>query len=123
MDILSWLWWGIAKILGLAWSFVWFLLGGWVSTLVQLAILVGVVFALKYGWRQAPQEMWSRVRPLGRFAWAWARTREATLPAGQPLAEVREVVRTVRVKHPGDVSASTLLTVLALLGMLVAGAL
>ena len=75
MEILGWLWWGIVKVLGIVWSFVWFLLGGWVATLVQLVILIGAVFAMKYGWRRAPQEMWSRAQTVGRFAWAWAEHR------------------------------------------------
>ena len=120
MDILGWLWWGVAKIAGLAWSFAWFLLGGWVSTLLQLVILIGAVFAMKYGWRQAPQEMWNRVRPLGRFAWNWARAREVTAPAASQRAEVREAVRVVRVKEPGDMSASTVLTVAMLAGIVLA---
>lgn len=126
MDVLGWIWWGIAKVVGFVWSFVWFLLGGWVSTLLQLVILVGAVFAMKYGWRQAPMEMWNRVRPLGRFAWTWARTRESvpasTAAAARPPV-VREVVRVVRAKQIGDISASTLLTVAMLTGLLVAGAL
>jgi hypothetical protein len=79
MDILGWLWWGIVKILGLVWSFVWFLLGGWVSTLMQLVILGGAIFAMKYGWRRAPQEMWTRAQSVGRFVWAWARAKEPRL--------------------------------------------
>ncbi len=124
MDVLAWLWWGIAKILGLLWSFAWFLLGGWVATLVQLLIIVGVVFAMKYGWRQAPLEMFSRGRSVGRFVWAWARMKEPSLArSAQTAASAqRQAVRIVRARHPGDISASTLLTVLVLLGLLVAGA-
>jgi hypothetical protein len=124
MDILAWLWWGIAKILGLIWSFAWFLLGGWVATLVQLLIIVGIIFALKYGWRQAPLEMLSRGRSVGRFVWAWARMREPSLArSAQPATPAqRQTVRIVRTKGFGDISASTLLTVAMLLGLLLTGA-
>ena len=127
MDILAWLWWGIVKVLGLLWSFAWFLLGGWVATFVQLLIIVGIVFAMKYGWRQAPLEMLSRGRSVGRFVWAWARMREPGLAGSarstQPAASARrETVREVRTKELGDISASTLLTVLMLMGLLLAGA-
>ena len=124
MDILAWLWWGIAKILGLIWSFAWFLLGGWVATFVQLLIIVGIVFAMKYGWRQAPLVMLSRGRSVGRFVWAWARMKEpGSARSTQPAASARrETVREVRTKEFGDISASTLLTVLMLMGLLLAGA-
>ena len=124
MDILAWLWWGIVKILGLIWSFAWFLLGGWVATLVQLMIIVGIVFAMKYGWRQAPLEMLARGRSAGRFLWAWARMKESGLSgSARPSDPVRrETVRIIRSRQPGDISASTLLTVLTLMGLLLAGA-
>ena len=124
MDILGWLWWAIVKVVGLVWSFAWFLLGGWVATLVQLLIIVAVVFAMKYGWRRAPAVMLTRGRAAGRFAWAWARMRVPALASERgERTEVREIIRVVRAKQPGDISASTLLTVLALVGMLIAGAL
>ena len=123
MDVLAWLWWGIAKILGVLWSFAWFLLGGWVATLVQLLIIVGIIFAMKYGWRQAPLEMLSRGRGVGRFVWAWLRMKEPGLArSAQPAAPAqRQTVRIVRARQAGDISASTLLTVAMLLGMLFVG--
>jgi hypothetical protein len=125
MDILGWLWWGIVKILGLVWSFAWFLLGGWVATLVQLAIIIGIVFAMKYGWRRAPLEMWTRAQGVGRFVWAWARMKEPRLAASArpETRSPRETVRVIHTRHPGDISASTLMTVVMLIGMLFAGAL
>ena len=36
------------------WSIAWLLLGGWVSTLAQILVIVFIVFAFKYGWRRAP---------------------------------------------------------------------
>lgn len=123
MDILTWLWWGIVKILGLIWSFAWFLLGGWVATLVQLLIIVGIIFAMKYGWRQAPLEMLGRGRGVARFIWAWARMKEPGLArSAQPATPAqRQTVRIVRARQAGDISASTLLTVAMLLGLLFVG--
>ena len=123
MDILSWLWWGLLQILGLVWSFLWFLLGGWVVTLVQVLIIVGIVFALRYGWRRAPAEMLTRGRGIARLMWAWLRMKEpgwaaAARPA--PPAQ-RETVRVVRARRAGDISVSTLLTVMMLVGMLLVG--
>ena len=124
-NILGWLWWGIVKVLGLAWSFAWFLLGGWVATLVQIIIIAGIIFAMKYGWRRAPLEMWTRSQGVGRFVWAWARMKEPRLAtsARPDVRGSRETVRVIHARRPGDVSASTLLTVAMLVGMLVAGAL
>jgi hypothetical protein len=119
MDILGWLWWAVASVLGLVWwllglvwSVVWFLISGWVSTLLQIAILVAVIFFLKYGWQRAPAELWRRGSAFGRFAWKWVRARE-TEPAGAP----RERIRVVRVKEPGDVNISTLMSLAVLAGL------
>jgi hypothetical protein len=121
VDILGWLWWAAASVLGVVWGFVWFLLGGWVSALAQIAVVVLLIFAMKYGWRQAPYEVWSRVRSFSRFAWNWIRAREP----GQQVerVRVREVIRTVRVKEPGDVNLSTILNVLLLVGLCLVGTL
>lgn len=116
MDILSWLWWALISVLSIAWSVLWFLLGGWVSTVAQIAVVVGIVFFYKYGWQRAPAEIAARLSTVGRFVWAWMRQRE-TGPAAQPRVEVREVVRTVRVKEAGDINISSLLNVLVFLGL------
>ena len=89
MDILGWIGWLLWTLLGLAWSVLWFLVGGWVSTLAQIAVVALVIFGYKYGWRRAPQEIATRAVTFGRFAWAWIRSRE--LPASASRAEVREV--------------------------------
>ena len=60
MDIVAWLGWAILAILGALWSIVWFLISGWVSTLLQIALLVAVIYFLKYGWQRAPAEIWRR---------------------------------------------------------------
>lgn len=123
MDILGWLWWTLIKLLSLIWSFAWFLLGGWVATLVQLLIIVGLFFAWRHGWRRAPVEMLARGRNAARFVWAWARMKEpgwASAPAAAPPAQ-SATVRVVHRRLPGDVNASTLLTVLMLVGLLVVG--
>jgi hypothetical protein len=120
MDILAWVLWALVSLLGLLWTVVWFLISGWVSTLLQIALLLAAVFFFKYGWRRAPAEMLRRARSVGTLFWTWVRAREPrTATAG---VEVREVVRVVRVKEFGDVNVSTLLSLLALAGLaLVAG--
>lgn len=115
MDVLSWLWWVVSTALSLAWTIIWFLLGGWVSTFAQLAVVLLIVFGMKYGWRQAPFELWSKISSFGRFAWAWIRAKDPGQV--QVRTEVREVVRTVRVKELGDVNLSSLLSVLLFAGM------
>jgi hypothetical protein len=127
MEFLGWLWWALAKLLGLVWSIGWFLLGGWVVTLVQLAVIGFVIYGYKYGWRRAPLEIARHGRTFGGFVWAWMRTRDvasASAPA-KPRTELREVVgadrrRFGRSKEVGDINVSTLLSVLALLGLGVA---
>jgi hypothetical protein len=115
MDILIWIGWALLKVLGLIWSIVWFLISGWVSTLLQIAVLIGTVFFLKYGWQRAPGELWKRATSLGRFAWSWVRAREPL--AAAPREVVRETVRVVRVKELGDVNVSTLLSIAVLAGL------
>ena len=125
MDILGWLWWALASVLGLVWwllgllwSIVWFLVSGWVSTLLQIAILVAVIFFLKYGWERAPSELWRRGSAFVRFAWKWIGARE--IDPGAATREVsRERIRIVRVKEFGDVNVSTLLSLLVLAGLAV----
>jgi hypothetical protein len=116
LDILAWLMWVVGSVLSLAWTLIWFLLGGWVSTLAQIAVLVGIIFFYKYGWQRAPAEIAARVSTFGRFVWNWVRQRE-TGASGAARVEVREVVRTVRVKEAGDINLSSLLNVLVFLGM------
>jgi hypothetical protein len=126
MDILGWLGWALLSILGLLWWLVgflwvvvWFLISGWVSTLLQVALLVAAIFFVKYGWQRAPAELWRRGSTLARFSWNWLR-------AGEPQAasrDVREVVRVVRVKEVGDVNISTLLSLLMLAGLALLGTL
>ena len=115
MDILAWLWWLVSGLLGFVWGLVWFLLGGWVSAVVQIAVIATIVFGMKYGWQRAPFEIWRAASGFGRFFWAWLRMRD--LGSAAPRESVREVIRTVRVKEPGDVNASTLLSILAIAGL------
>jgi hypothetical protein len=122
VDILSWLWWAISGAIGVVWSVLWFLLSGWVATLAQLLVILLVIFAMKYGWQRAPFELLARARAFGRFAWGWIRAREPGQAA--PIrTEVREVVRTVRIKEPGDVNLSTVLNLMLISGLLAVGAL
>jgi hypothetical protein len=126
MDILGGLWWALVSVLGLVWwllgllwSLVWFLISGWVSTLLQIAILVAVVFFLKYGWQRAPAELWRRGSAFARFSWKWLRASDG----GAAPREIRESVRVVRVKEFGDVNISTLMSLLALGGLALLAAL
>jgi hypothetical protein len=115
VSIASWIAWALLSILALAWKIVWFLMSGWVSTLLQIVVLIAAVFFLKYGWQRAPLELWKRARSLGLFAWGWVRARE---PQGAATREVvRETVRVVRVKEVGDVNISTLLSLLMVGGL------
>jgi len=114
MDILAWLWWVISTVLGVAFALVWFLVSGWVSTLLQIALLVIIVYFLKYGWQRAPTEIWRRASSFGHFFWGWLRGRE---PQQHPGGEVRTIVRCVRTKEFGDINISTLLSLLVLVGL------
>ncbi len=114
MDILAWLWWAVSGIVGVAISLVWFLVSGWVSTLLQIALLIVVIYFLKYGWQRAPAEIWRRTRTFGGFFINWICAREsssAPAPAGPE-------VRVVKAKEFGDINISTLLSLLTLTGLL-----
>ena len=123
MDILGWLWWAFLSVLGLVWwllgllwAVVWFLISGWISTLLQIAILVAMVFFLKYGWQRAPAELWRRGSAFARFGWKWLSARETE--AGAARSEVlRERIRIVRVKEFGDINVSTLMSLATLAGL------
>jgi hypothetical protein len=126
MDILAWLGWALLAIigllwwlLGLLWAVVWFLISGWVSTLLQIAILVAVIFFLKYGWQRAPAELWRRGNAFARFSWKWLRARDVEIAP----RELRESVRIVRVKEFGDVNISTLMSLVMLAGLALLAAL
>ena len=98
-------------------SLIWFLISGWVSTLLQIALLLIVIYFLKYGWQRAPAEMWRRTRAFAGFFAGWIRARDA-----QPSSrEAAPTVRVVRVKEFGDVNISTLLSLLMLAGLFLAG--
>jgi hypothetical protein len=114
MDIIAWLGWAVVAVLGVLWSIVWFLISGWVSTLLQIAVLIATIYFLKYGWQRAPAEIWRRTRSFGRFFWSWLRARE---PQTSSDGDVREVIRIVRAKEFGDINISTLLSLLTLVGL------
>jgi hypothetical protein len=114
MEIVSWFVWLLAALAGWLWSIAWLLLGGWVSTLLQILVIVFVIFAFKYGWRRAPLEIALRVRPMAGWVWRWATAREPR--AGSEAAGPPQV-RIIRVKEAGDVNLSSLLNVLMLAGL------
>ena len=116
MEIIGWLWWLLSSVLLALFGLLWFLLSGWVSTLLQIALLIGVIYFLKYGWRRAPFEIWRRTRSFGRFFWAWLRAQDAMVPA--PASQ--QPVRIVRVKEFGDINISTLLSLMMLAGLICA---
>ncbi len=114
MEIFAWLWWLISTILGGALALLWFLVSGWVSTLLQFAVLVVVIYFLKYGWQKAPVEIWRRTRSFARFFFNWLGGREPH------ATEPQTTVHVVRVKELGDINVSTLLSLLVLVGLILA---
>jgi len=114
MDILAWLWWVISTVLGVVFALIWFLISGWVSTLLQIAFLVIIVYFLKYGWQRAPAEIWRRTRSFAAFFLGWIRAREPT-PVSQDAP-----LRVVKSKEFGDINISTLLSLIMLAGLLLA---
>ncbi len=119
MDALGGIWWLLTGLLGLAWSLAWFLLGGWVSTLAQLVVLVLLVMGFKHGWRRAPQELLARVGSFTRFAWAWLRANEPPPRRPDPAPERRGGTPYARPRQPGDVeiNLSTLMSLLTIAGL------
>jgi hypothetical protein len=115
MDVLAWLWWIIVVLMSAALELLWFLISGWVSTLLQIAVLVIAIYFLKYGWQRAPMELWRRTRAFAGFFWNWLRAREAAVAASPA-----EAVRVIRHKEFGDINISTLLSLLVLFGLLAA---
>jgi hypothetical protein len=93
---------------------VWFLISRWVSTLLQIAVLIATIYFLKYGWQRAPAEILRRTRSFGHFFWSWVRARELQTNSE---VHVREVVRVVRAKELGDINVSTLLSLVMLIGL------
>jgi hypothetical protein len=124
MDILAWIAWALFGVLRLVWSLVWFLISGWVSTLLQIGVLVAVVFILLYGWQRAPMELWKRGSTFALFVWGWIRTGGGDPSQPPATREVtREVVRIVRIKEAGDINLSTLLSLAMLVGLALVAAL
>lgn len=76
MDIIGWIGWALLSTLGVLWTVIGFLISGWVSSLLQMAVLVVSIYFLKYGWQRAPSEIWQRTRAFGRYLWSWLRARE-----------------------------------------------
>jgi hypothetical protein len=89
------------------------LISGWVSTLLQIALLVIVIYFLKYGWHRAPAEIWRRSRAFAGFFVRWIRARDEDASGREGV----QTVRVVKVKEFGDVNISTLLSLLMLAGL------
>lgn len=117
MDIVGWIVWLGAAALSLAWSIVWFLVGGWVVTAAQIFVVVLAIFAYKFGWRRALGELMSRTSAVSRRAWAWVRRREVEPDRTATPQTGRTQVRIVRRSSVGDVNLSTLLSIIALAGI------
>ena len=116
MDIVSWLWWLVSTLLTGLLSLIWFLISGWVSTLLQIALLVVVIYFLKYGGQRAPAEIWRRSRSFAGFFVGWIRARDADASA----RESGPAVRVIKVKEFGGVNISTLLSLLMVAGLVLA---
>ena len=85
MEILGWLWWMVSTLIGAVWTVVWFLVSGWVSTLLQIMLLVVTIYFLKYGWQRAPGEIWRRSRTFGGFFWSWIGRARDRAPHLKPM--------------------------------------
>ena len=116
MEFLAWAWWLAATVFGFFLTILWFLVSGWVSTLLQIALLVAVIYFMKYGWQRAPTEIWRRTRAFAGFFLGWLRVRESAVASSAPSL----MVQIVRVKEFGDINISTLLSLLLLAGLLLA---
>lgn len=114
MDTAAWLLSALLTIASLIGSLVWFLISGWVSTILQIAVVIVAIYGLKYGWRRAPYEIWRRSQSFGRFFWNWIRARE---PASSAAVEVRETVREIRVHEFGDINVSTVMSLAVTIGL------
>jgi len=114
MELVGWLWWLLSTIASGFFRLLWFLLSGWVSTLLQITLLIGVIYFLKYGWRRAPFEIWRRTKSFSRFFWGWLRAREPVVP----VHTSERPLKVVRVKEFGDINISTLLSLLMLAGLI-----
>ena len=110
MEFIAWLWWITATVFGFVLTVLWFLVSGWVSALLQIALLVAVIYFMKYGWQRAPSEIWRRTRSFAGFFVSWVRAGEPAV-ASSPRPSAVQVVRT---KEFGDVNISTLLSLLLL---------
>jgi hypothetical protein len=114
MEIIAWLGSAILAVFGVLWWLVWFLISGWVSTLLQIMLLIATIYFFKYGWQRAPAEILRRTRSFGRFFWNWLRAREPQINGD---LHVREAFRVVKTKEFGDINISTLLSLLLILGL------
>jgi hypothetical protein len=132
MDFLGWIGWLLWSLLALLWSLVWLLLGGWVSTALQILVVILAVYVYRYGWRRAPGEVVRQALAVGRFASGAMKATEALAQA--ETDRKREVSRAAKrtvaskpltIRNRGDVTVnlSTLLSVAMLAGLWIISAL
>jgi hypothetical protein len=78
-----------------------------------MALLVVVIYFLKYGWQRAPAEIWRRSRSFAGFFVSWIRARDPDHSGREPAP----AVRVVTIKEFGDINISTLLSLLMVAGL------
>ena len=110
MDILGWLWWIVTSLIGFVWTVVWFLIGGWVSTLAQIGVVVLLVFGYKYGWMKGPTEIARRLSTLSRYGNGWLRARDGG--TGAPRAATASSNRRITGRPARRLRVANLSTVL-----------
>jgi hypothetical protein len=134
MDILGWIGWLIYSLFALLWSVVWLLLGGWISTLAQIVVVLMAIFVYRYGWQRAPGELLCQVRALWRFGTGAMKATEAMAAADEDRKRERSRTKALETgartrsrlpRHRGDVTInlSTALSVAMLAGLWIVSAL
>ena len=116
MDILVWAWWLVSTLLWALFALLWFLISGWVSTLLQIGLLIAAIYFLKYGGSAPPLRSGA---VAGASSAASSRTGSERASRTSPsISPSGQGVRVVRVKEFGDINISTLLSLLMLMGFL-----
>jgi len=113
MEILSFLWTVLSFVLGLVWSFVWFILRDLLSTLLWVLIVAWLVLSVRY--RSFTSGMAAMLR-YGRYGlgvfWRWLRGRPPPLHGAPIIKEKIKVVKGKRAIPFGYMSVSEQLNML-----------